>query len=274
MKKNLDFQTAADIRTGLSMRNIVVDYTMGGHTVHAVRGVDLDVAPGEVVGLVGESGCGKSTLAKVICGLVAPVEGTVVYDDTPVTPLRFRSRPMELRRIQMVFQNPYASLNPRRTVRSQIEEARAISPVEVPSVEELLASVELEASDADKLPHQFSGGQRQRIAIARAMATTPTLLIGDEPIASLDASLQAKTAILMKKAAARSDASLLFISHDLSIVRLIATRIVVMNKGRIVESGPTEQIWNHPQKEYTKNLLGAIPIPDGLGNLPAYHGEN
>lgn len=271
--KPLDFRTAADIRSGLHLKDIVVDYTMGGRTVHAVRGVDLDVAPGEVVGLVGESGCGKSTLAKVICGLVAPTEGTAIYDDTPITPLKFRSRPMELRRIQMVFQNPYASLNPRRTVRSQIEEARAVSPVPVPSVEELLASVELEASDADKLPHQFSGGQRQRIAIARAMATTPTLLIGDEPIASLDASSQAKTAILMKKAAARSDASLLFISHDLSIVRLIATRIVVMNKGLIVESGPTEEIWNHPQEDYTRNLLAAIPVPDGLGHLPAYHGE-
>lgn len=271
--KPADFQTVAAIRTGLKLRDIHVTYTAGGRQVHAVRGVDLDVAPGEVVGLVGESGCGKSTLAKVICGLVEASEGSAVYDDMPITPLEFRRRPVELRRIQMVFQNPYASLNPRRSIRAQIEEARAISPIEVPSVEELLAMVELSASDADKLPHQFSGGQRQRIAIARAMATSPTLLIGDEPIASLDASLQAKTAILMKEAAARTDASLLFISHDLSIVRLIATRIVVMNKGRIVEEGPTEDIWNHPKEQYTKNLLGAIPVPDGLGHLPAFNGK-
>lgn len=271
--KSVDFQTAAAIRSGLKLRDVHVTYHVGGRPVHAVRGVDLDVRPGEVVGLVGESGCGKSTLAKVICGLAEPSAGTVVYDDMPITPMKFRRRPVELRRIQMVFQNPYASLNPRRSIRSQIEEARAISPVEVPSVEELLNMVELDASDADKLPHQFSGGQRQRIAIARAMAASPTLLIGDEPIASLDASLQAKTALLMKQAAARTDASLLFISHDLSVVRLIATRIVVMNKGQIVEEGPTEDIWNHPQEEYTKNLLGAIPVPDGLGHLPAFNGE-
>lgn len=268
-----DFHTVAGYSSGLKLSDIAVDYVVGGREVHAVRDVNLSVAPGEVVGLVGESGCGKSTLAKVICGLVKPISGKAVYDDTPITSLGFRRRPSELRRIQMVFQNPYASLNPRRTVRSQIEEARKISPVVVPSVEELLAEVQMDASDADKLPHQFSGGQRQRIAIARAMATSPTLLIGDEPIASLDASLQAKTAILMKRVALRTKASLLFISHDLSIVRLIATRIVVMNDGRIVESGSTETIWNHPQETYTKNLLNAIPIPDGLGNLPVFNGR-
>lgn len=273
MSRGVSFQTAAGIRSGLKLKDIAVDYVMSGRVVHAVRDVNLSVAPGEVVGLVGESGCGKSTLAKVICGLVKPTCGTAIYDDMPITPLDFQRRSAELRRIQMVFQNPYASLNPRRIIRTQIEEARAISPFEVPSVEELLAEVEMEASDADKLPHQFSGGQRQRIAIARAMATTPTLLIGDEPIASLDASLQAKTALLMKKAAARSDASLLFISHDLSIVRLIASRIIVMNQGTIVEYGSTEDIWNNPQQQYTKNLLDAIPIPDGLGKLPAYKGE-
>ncbi|MCH4209346.1 ABC transporter ATP-binding protein [Bifidobacterium sp.] len=273
MGQQHDFHTAAKFNSGLDLRHIVVDYRVGGRMVHAVRGVDLQVAPGEVVGLVGESGCGKSTLAKVICGLVAPTSGSIVFDDVPITPLGFRRRLTELRRIQMVFQNPYASLNPRRTVRAQIEEARAISPFAVPSVEELLAEVQMDVSDADKLPHQFSGGQRQRIAIARAMATSPLLLIGDEPIASLDASLQAKTAILMKQVASRSDSSLLFISHDLSIVRLIATRIVVMNQGRIVETGTTEEIWNHPKEDYTKNLLDAIPVPDGLGHLPAYHGE-
>ena len=268
-----DFHDASGISTGLHLRNIVVDYrSPGGGVVHAVRDVDLDVQPGEVVGLVGESGCGKSTLAKVICGLVEPVRGTASYDDLPIGRMGLRKRPSQLQRVQMVFQNPYASLNPRRSVRSQIEEARAISPIEVPRVEELLRQVDMDASDADKLPHQFSGGQRQRVAIARAMATSPTLLIGDEPIASLDASLQARTAILMKQAAARTHASLLFISHDLSIVRLIATRIVVMNEGSVIESGATEEIWNHPREQYTRDLLDAIPVPDGLGHLPAYHG--
>ena len=271
MSAQPDFQTAADLHSGLRLKDIVVDYVAGGRVVHAVRGVDLTVDPGEIVGLVGESGCGKSTLAKVICGLVTPVSGSSVFDDVEIPPLKFRRRPAELRRIQMVFQNPYASLNPRRSVRSQIEEARHVSPVPVPSVEELLSQVQMDPTDANKLPHQFSGGQRQRIAIARAMATSPSLLIGDEPIASLDASLQAKTALLMKQAASRSGASLLFISHDLSIVRLIATRIVVMNQGKIVEAGPAEEVWNHPQEQYTKDLLNAIPIPDGLGHLPAYN---
>ncbi|MCI1635990.1 ABC transporter ATP-binding protein [Bifidobacterium sp.] len=267
-----EFADLAHIEHGLELSDIHVDYKSGGKIVHAVRGVDLSVKPGEVVGLVGESGCGKSTLARVICGLVESTQGKATYQDVPITPLKFRRREPSLRRIQMVFQNPYASLNPRRSVRSQIEDARRVSPIEAPSVEELLAQVELEVSDADKLPHQFSGGQRQRIAIARVMASSPTLLIGDEPIASLDASLQAKTALLMRDIAAKQGTSLLFISHDLSVVRLIASRVVVMNGGKIVESGPTEDVWEHPQEEYTQNLLNAIPVPDGLGHLPAYSG--
>lgn len=237
--KPLDFRTAADIRSGLHLKDIVVDYTMGGRTVHAVRGVDLDVAPGEVVGLVGESGCGKSTLAKVICGLVAPTEGTAIYDDTPITPLKFRSRPMELRRIQMVFQNPYASLNPRRTVRSQIEEARAVSPVPVPSVEELLASVELEASDADKLPHQFSGGQRQRIAIARALLKNPAILILDEATSALDTESEKIVQDALDKLMVGRTSFV--IAHRLSTIQN-ADQILVINGGVIAEQGTHDEL--------------------------------
>jgi ABC-type glutathione transport system ATPase component len=272
IERQQEFADLAHIEHGLELKNIVVDYKSGSNTVHAVRGVDLSVKPGEVVGLVGESGCGKSTLARVICGLVESTGGTATYQDVPITPLKFKRRESSLRRIQMVFQNPYASLNPRRSIRSQIEDARRVSPQEAPSVDELLDQVELDVSDADKLPHQFSGGQRQRIAIARVMASSPTLLIGDEPIASLDASLQAKTALLMRDIAAKQGTSLLFISHDLSVVRLIASRVVVMNAGKIIESGPTEEVWRHPREEYTQNLLNAIPLPDGLGHLPAYSG--
>jgi ABC-type glutathione transport system ATPase component len=168
----------------------------------------------------------------------------------------------------MVFQNPYASLNPRRKIKAQLEDARAINATTAPSVDELLTMVELTPQDANLYPRQFSGGQRQRIAIARAMATGPSLLIGDEPIASLDASLQSKLAMLMKKIISESGAAMLFISHDLSVVRLIADRLYVMHNGTVVEQGSTEEIWKHPKNRYTQRLLASIPIPDGEGRLP------
>jgi ABC-type microcin C transport system duplicated ATPase subunit YejF len=168
-----------------------------------------------------------------------------------------------------VFQNPYASLNPRRRVGAQIEDGRRVAAGEAQSVGELLEQVGMDPSAASRYPHEFSGGQRQRVAIARAMATRPDLLIGDEPIASLDASLQSRVAALMRKVALDSGASLLFISHDLAVVRAIADRIAVMRAGTIVEQGSAEQVWASPQHPYTRRLLAAIPIADGLGRLPA-----
>lgn len=253
----------------LTVLDAAVSYRRPGNSpLRAVDGVDLTLAPGETVGLVGESGCGKSTLARAICGLEPLTAGEIHFRGTLVRPLGLRRRPAALQRIQMVFQNPYASLNPRRTVRAQIETARAIHPTSAPSVDELLTLVELPIDVAARYPHEFSGGQRQRIAIARAVAAGPDVLIGDEPIASLDASLQAKIATLMKEVAARAGASLLFISHDLAVVRLIADRVVVMRAGKVVETGPTQQIWSDPQAPYTRRLLAAIPKADGLGTLP------
>ena len=258
---------------GLVLDAVSAQYRLrGGATLTAVDEVSLDVRPGEVVGLVGESGCGKSTLAKMICGLQPLSTGIASFDGTQIHPLKLSRRDADLLRIQMVFQNPYASLNPRRKVGSQIEDARRIHPSTAPTVAELLTQVEMPARSADLFPHQFSGGQRQRIAIARAVASGPRLLIGDEPIASLDASLQSKIAKLMRELALEMGASLLFISHDLSVVRLIADRVMVMNRGHVVESGPTEQIWTNPSDDYTKRLLSSIPIADGFGNLPAYQG--
>ncbi|WP_068433483.1 ABC transporter ATP-binding protein [Piscicoccus intestinalis] len=242
-----------------------------GVSLTAVDSVSLSIAPGEVVGLVGESGCGKSTLAKAVCGLEPLSGGSVTFDGQPVRPLGLRRRPERLQRIQMVFQNPYASLNPRRRVGAQIDDARAIhpgGPKGAPSVAALLDDVGLPESAARRYPHEFSGGQRQRIAIARAVAAGPELLIGDEPIASLDASLQARIALLMRRIALDAGAALLFISHDLAVVRLIADRVAVMHGGRVVEQGPTEQIWSDPQEAYTQRLLAAIPVADGLGHLP------
>ena len=253
----------------LVLTDVSIVYKRHGRPdVRAVDHLDLRVAPGEVVGLVGESGCGKSSLARAICGLERFSTGTATFGVSTIVPLSVRRRPRYLLPIQMVFQNPNASLNPRRRIGSQLEDARAANPDDALSVAQLLSEVEIDASAAALYPHQLSGGQRQRIAIARAMAVGPQLLIGDEPIASLDASLQAKVARLMRDVALRSHASVLFISHDLSIVRLIADRVVVMKSGQIVEEGATEDVWNRPQDEYTRRLLAAIPVADGLGRLP------
>lgn len=243
----------------------------GRPPVTAVDGVSLRIDCGEVVALVGESGCGKSTLARAAAGMERPADGTVMFRGGPVTPLGFRKRTPELTRIQMVFQDPNTSLNPRRRVGEQIQDGirAALARGDQGSTPgEWLERVGLDASAASRYAHEFSGGQRQRIAIARALASRPSLLIGDEPISALDASTQAAVGELMRSLALRAGAGMLFISHDLSVVRLIADRLYVMYRGRIVESGRTDVIWNDPVHPYTKALLGAIPQPDGLGRLP------
>ncbi|MFC9843992.1 ABC transporter ATP-binding protein [Streptomyces sp. NPDC060223] len=259
----------------LSVDDLVVQYHRpGGPPTRAVAGVSLQVRAGEVVGLVGESGCGKSTLARAVCGLTAPAEGRITYDGTRVRPLRVRRRDPALTGVQMVFQDPYGSLNPRRRVGAQITDGirAAAGRGEAPSdatPEDLLIRVGLPASAAQGYPQEFSGGQRQRIAIARALAARPRLLVGDEPISALDASAQLQVATLMRSLAVESGAGLLFISHDLSVVRLIADRIAVMYLGRIVETGPTAEVWADPRHPYTRALLAAVPKPDGAGVLPA-----
>ena len=254
----------------LTVSDASVTYKLpGGGHLEAVRKVSFIITPGEMMGLVGESGCGKSTMAKAICGLEPLSHGDIVFKGEHVRPLGLRTRSKGLMRIQMVFQNPYASLNPRRTVGSQISDGLRVSSKPGRwTVETLLDAVGLPRSDAQRYPQQFSGGQRQRIAIARAIATGPDLLIGDEPISSLDASLQSKVARLMRELCEESGASMLFISHDLSVVRDVVDTVAVMTKGEIVERGPVADVWKHPQHDYTRKLLSSIPKVDGLGRLP------
>jgi oligopeptide transport system ATP-binding protein len=255
----------------LSVEDLVVEYH-GTKIVRAVDGVSLDIAAGEVVALVGESGCGKSSLARAVVGMETPREGSVRYRGRPVPTLGVRKRSDDFTSIQMVFQDPNSSLNPRIRVGAQIAEGIAAARrrgAAASKPEEWLERVGLSAAMASRYPNSFSGGQRQRIAIARALAARPDLLVADEPISALDASSQAAVAEMMRVLAIDSGAGLLFISHDLAVVRLIADRTVVMYRGRIVESGVTEKVWNDPSHPYTRSLVAAIPKPDGRGDLPA-----
>ncbi|MGC0415916.1 ABC transporter ATP-binding protein [Embleya sp. AB8] len=259
--------------TGLRLRELSVSYRAPGRPpVRAVAGVDLHVAPGQVVGLVGESGCGKSTLGKAAVGLLKPAGGSVEFNGHTVTPLGLRPRPVTQRGLQMVFQDPYASLNPRRKVGEQISDAVVLNGGSRDSgrelARELLERVGLPAEFVDRFPHEFSGGQRQRIAIARVLAAEPSCIVADEPIAALDASAQASVANLLLTLARERNVGLLFISHDLSIVRQIADTVAVMYLGTVVESGPTDQVWDDPRHPYSKALIAAVPRADGSGELP------
>ncbi|MGP3533919.1 ABC transporter ATP-binding protein [Microbacterium sp. RD1] len=255
---------------GLIVSDLVVTYG-GRHPLRAVDGVSLTVAPGEVVALVGESGCGKSSLARAVVGIERRASGTVRLGDGEVPVLGLRTRAPAMTSIQMVFQDPNSSLNPRRRVGKQIADgirAAVARGDETSSVEHWLGQVGLESSAARRYPHEFSGGQRQRLAIARAIAARPRMLIADEPISALDASTQMSVAALMRSLCEGVESGMLFISHDLSVVRRIAHRTVVMYRGRVVESGDTETIWRDPRHPYTQSLLRAIPVPDGAGRLP------
>ncbi|KQR40047.1 MULTISPECIES: ABC transporter ATP-binding protein [Microbacterium] len=254
----------------LDARDVVVRYP-GSPPVVAVDGVSLTVAPGETVALVGESGSGKSSLARAVVGIEKLAGGEVRFRDAPVTPLGIRRRNVALTGIQMVFQDPSTSLNPRRRVGDQIADGIATARArgaEGSTVAEWLERVGLPTEVATRFPHQFSGGQKQRLAIARALAARPSLLVADEPISALDASTQTSVAGLMRDLVAESGAGMLFISHDLAVVRRIADRTFVMFAGRVLEAGATDRVWSAPQHPYTQALLAAIPEPDGAGRIP------
>ena len=232
----------------LAIHELDVVYRRHGEDIRAVASASLSVDRGQIVGLVGESGCGKSSLARAAVGLVAPAAGEIVFDGSPLAPLRRGARSKSATRLQMVFQNPYSSLNPRRTIGSQVADGLRLAGesdrlVRRRRVAELLDKVGLSATATSRFPHQFSGGQRQRVAIARALAANPSVIVLDEPLSSLDASAQAQVANLLVGLARDLDLALLLISHDLAIVRHIADTVFVMYLGEIVERGPTRAVW-------------------------------
>jgi peptide/nickel transport system ATP-binding protein len=260
--------------SALELKDVVVEYERRGlGPVRAVAGASLKVERGQIVGLVGESGCGKSTLARAAVGMLEPVAGTIRFEGREVKPLTRGARPHELARLQMVFQNPFSSLNPRRKIGDQIGDALAVlrlapRPQRAARVAELLEQVGLPAGASRGYPHEFSGGQRQRVAIARTLAASPSVIVLDEPLASLDASAQAQIANLLAALARELELGLLLISHDLAIVRHVADAVAVMYLGRIAETSPTRELWATPLHPYTEALIAAVPHADGAGTLP------
>ena len=251
--------------TLLAVRNLVKRY--GKAPTAAVDGISFDVGAGETLALVGESGCGKSTTARLAMRLLEPSSGQVLFDDQDITKLGGAALRRVRRRMQMVFQDPFASLNPRMTVQAIVAEPLIVHGIGTSAtrrdrVASLLDLVGLSAAQAGRYPHEFSGGQRQRIGIARALAVEPALVVCDEPVSALDVSIQAQVVNLLQDLQARLGLSYLFIAHDLAVVRQMADRVAVMYRGRIVEIGPRDAVYGNPRHPYTRALLAAIPRPD------------
>ena len=253
----------------LEARDLTKEFPAAGKkTVHAVSGVSFQIHEGETLGLVGESGCGKSTLGRLLIRALIPTAGEVLYRGQNITAMKDRAfRPLG-KEMQLVFQDPYASLDPRMTVRDLIAE-----PIETwklckgkeettARVRELLQAVGMPEEFLYRYPHQFSGGQRQRIGIARAIAADPGFIVCDEPVSALDVSVQNQILNLLKELKASRALTFLFISHDLSVVRYLADRVCVMFLGKLCELGPTDEVYRHPRHPYTRFLLDAIPVPD------------
>jgi oligopeptide transport system ATP-binding protein len=250
----------------LELRNIRKSFHKGRESVTAVDDVSLEIREGEILGLVGESGCGKSTLSRIIMQLLPPDSGSVTLAGTNLSALPRHAIRHHRLDFQMVFQDPYASLNPRLTVFSTLAEALQQRHPQLRSaalqdrVGTLLETVGLSPRLMRRYPHEFSGGQRQRIAIARALAPDPRIIIADEPVSALDVSIQAQILNLLRHLRRDLGLTMLFISHDLAVIRHLADRIAVMHRGRIIESGDADEVFSHPRNAYTRQLLAAVPV--------------
>jgi oligopeptide/dipeptide ABC transporter ATP-binding protein len=258
------------VRRGLLQR-------VGDH-VRAVDGVNLEIQPRQTLGLVGESGCGKSTVARLILKLLEPDEGIVRFDGREITALNERAFKPLRKQIQMIFQDPYSSLNPRLTVAQSISDGVRMAGISDTSdrrnrIRQLLEMVGMPAASADRYPHEFSGGQRQRVGIARALSVSPQLILCDEPISALDVSIQAQIINLLKDIQEELGLSYLFISHDLNVVSYICDHVCVMYRGRIVESGPATDLFDRPAHPYTLKLLAAVPETTEVGWSPQLHAD-
>ncbi len=254
----------------LQVEHLAIEYPMrtasgGRGTARVVNDVSFSVEEGETFAIVGESGCGKTTVARGVCGLVRPTAGRVLLDGEDLTGVRGRAGRLRRRQIQMIFQDPYGSLHPRKRAGEQIEEAWRVDPSLVPKAnwawerDRLLEMVGLRAADARSFPHQFSGGQRQRIVIARALAARPRVLLCDEPVSALDVSIQAQVVNLLLDLQQELRLSYVFISHDIALVSRLAHRTAVMFGGQFVEEGETAEVLAAPKHAYTKSLLAAVP---------------
>jgi peptide/nickel transport system ATP-binding protein len=254
----------------LRVEDLVVEFPVGhtGLKVHAVSGISLDVLRGETLGLVGESGCGKSTTGRAIMQLRAPQGGSVVFEGKQLSTMSKLDMREARTRMQMVFQDPISSLNPRRKVRDIVMEPlriwkRGSAAEQAQKVDAVLAEVGIDpARAAESQPHQFSGGQCQRISIARALVLDPSLIICDEPVSALDVSVQAQVLNLLEDLKAKHGLTMIFIAHDLAVVKNISDRVAVMYLGKICEVAPSDAVWSAPAHHYTNVLLAAIPVPD------------
>jgi peptide/nickel transport system ATP-binding protein len=251
----------------LKVENLVVEFPVGrsGLKVHAVSDLSFDIVEGETLGLVGESGCGKSTTGKAVMQLPKPNSGTVTFEGRDLPSLSGGELRSVRRRLQMIFQDPISSLNPRRRVRDIVGEPLAIANVKgdrEARVNEALETVGIDPATATRKPHQFSGGQCQRISIARALVLEPKMLICDEPVSALDVSIQAQVLNLLEDLKERYGLTMVFISHDLSVVKNISDRVAVMYLGKLCEVAPSDDLYRAPAHPYTKALLESIPVPD------------
>jgi peptide/nickel transport system ATP-binding protein len=264
----------------LTVTDLECTFRTASGPVNAVRGVTFDVLPGETLGIVGESGCGKTTTGRAVLQLPPGQKGVVAFDGDDLNALRGSRLRAARRRIQMVFQDALSSFNPRRKVIDIVGEGLEIQGVpraqRTTRVAEVLEQVGMSpAMIGDRRPHEFSGGQCQRLSIARALALGPKLIVCDEPVASLDVSVQARVLNVLQDIREQNDLSLIFISHDLAVVRIVSDRIAVMYRGKIVEIGPAAQVYDAPAHPYTRKLLEAVPVidaderPDVLGRVPA-----